>query len=274
MIQQFLSSNPFLIMAMLAGLLASFAGGVVGCYVVAKRIVFISGSIAHAVLGGLGITLYVNRVYDLPWLSPVYGALIFSILSALIIGIVNIKFKEREDTIIGALWTFGMALGVIFLSLTPGYNVEVMNFLFGNILWSNAKDLIILGALDTLLLLIIAFFHRRFLAICFDENQARLQKAPVQVLYFLLLCTIAITIVLLIQVVGVILVMSMLTIPAACANFFSHRLSKMMSISVLFGMLFTLSGISASYFLNWPPGATIALISTLGYFSALALKKV
>lgn len=260
-------------MALLAGFAASIAGGVVGSYVVAKRIVFISGSIAHAVLGGLGIALYLKRSFDLIWLKPIYGAFIFAILSAFLIGWIHLKYKEREDTVIGALWTSGMALGVIFLSLTPGYNAEVMNFLFGNLLWSNASDLIVLFSFDMLILVITLLFHKRFLAICFDENQATLQKASVKSLYFLLLSVVAISIVLLIQVVGVILVIAILTLPAAIASSFTIRLSRVMLIATLVGFVFTTLGIYLSYSLNWPPGATIALTSALGYFLTIILKK-
>ena len=269
----FFQSIPFLFMGLLAGFAASIAGGVIGSYVVAKRIVFISGSIAHAVLGGLGIALYLKRTLNLEWLNPIYGALVFAILAAFLIGWIHLHYKEREDTVIGALWTCGMALGVIFLSLTPGYNVEVMNFLFGNLLWTNTSDLIILFSFDVFILLITLIFHRRFLAICFDENQAKLQKASVKTLYFLLLSVIAVSIVLLIQVVGVILVIAILTLPAAIANSFTIRLSKVMLYATLLGIFFTSLGIYLSYSLNWPPGATIALISTVGYFFTLFIKR-
>lgn len=270
----FIQLHPFLFMSLFAGFAASIAGGVIGSYVVAKRIVFISGSIAHAVLGGLGIALYCKRTFDLEWLNPIYGALVFAILSAFLIGWIHLYYKEREDTVIGALWTCGMAIGVIFLSLTPGYNVEVLNFLFGNLLWSNTTDLVVLYSFDALILLITLLFHKRFLAICFDENQAKLQKARVKTLYFLLLSTIAISIVLLVQVVGVILVIAILTIPAAIANSFTIRLSKMMLFATFLGFFFTTFGIILSYSFNWPPGATIALISTFTYFLTLCIKKI
>lgn len=268
-----LFTNPFFIMALLAGFGSSIAGGVVGSYVVTKRIVFISGSISHAVLGGMGIALYLRRTFDLQWLEPIYGALIFSILSAFLIGMIHLYYKEREDTVIASLWTSGMAIGIIFLSLTPGYNVEVMNFLFGNILWTSSKDLLILCGLDLFIFTIIAFFHKKFLAICFDEKQARLQGVNVKTLYFLLLSLVAITVVLLIQVVGVILVIAILTLPAAIANLFSQRFSRIMVYAAALGMLFTLLGIIISFLVNWPPGSTISLVATIGYFLTLGFKK-
>lgn len=267
------TGNPFLIMALLAGFAASIAGGVVGSYVVTKRIVFVSGSIAHAVLGGMGLALYLRRTFNLEWLKPIYGALVFAIIAAFLIGLIHLYYKQREDTVIASLWTSGMALGVIFLSLTPGYNVEVLNFLFGNILWTSSHDLLILFGLDLFIFIIIYFFHRRFLAICFDEKQALLQGSSIKGLYFLLLSLIAITVVLLIQVVGAILVIAILSLPAAIANTFSQKFAKIMGLATLFGILFTLIGMGSSFVLNWPPGATISLVATIGYFITLACKK-
>lgn len=269
-----LFNNPFLVMALLAGFAASIAGGAVGSYVVTKRIVFMSGSISHAVLGGMGLTLYLRRTLDLPWLKPIYGALVFAIIAAFLMGMIHLYYKQREDTVIASLWTCGMALGVIFLSLTPGYNVEVLNFLFGNILWTSSQDLYILLGLDIFIFIIIYFFHRRFLAICFDDKQALIQGASVNGLYFLLLSLIALTVVLLIQIVGAILVIAILSLPAAIANTFAQKFSKIMIFAALFGILFTLVGIGLAFAVNWPPGATIAFVTTLGYFLALGCKKV
>lgn len=268
-----LFQNPFFMMALFAGLGSSIAGGVVGSYVVTKRIVFISGSISHAVLGGMGIALFLRRTFSLSWLEPIHGALVFAILSAFLIGLIHLYYKEREDTVIASLWTSGMALGVIFLSLTPGYNVEVFNFLFGNILWTSSKDLLVLFSLDLLIFTTILFYHRKFLAICFDERQAELQGLKVKSLYFLLLSLVAITVVLLIQVVGVILVIAILTLPAAMANLWTQKFSRMMVLGAIFGLIFNFLGIVFSFYLNWPPGSTISLVATAGYFLSLGLKK-
>ena len=269
-----LLANPFLQMALLAGLAASVTGGIIGSYVVVKRIVFISGSIAHSVLGGMGFFLWLKRVHGISWLSPLQGALAAAVLSALFIGWIHLKYKEREDTVIAALWSTGMSIGVIFTALTPGYNVEMMNFLFGNILWVTRSDLLLLGGLDLFVIGVTALFHRRFLAICFDEKQALLQKIPTNSLYFLLLCLVALSVVVLIQVVGAILVIAMLTIPAAIAGQFTHRLSAMMLIAIVLGWLFTASGLAAAYALNWPPGATMSLAAALAYsITLLGFKK-
>jgi zinc transport system permease protein len=262
-------NNPFFVMAIFAGVAASIASGITGSFIVVKRIVFISGSIAHSVLGGMGFFLWLRRTYAINFITPMQGAIIAALASALIMGYVRSKYKEREDTIIAALWSTGMALGVIFIALTPGYNVELMNFLFGNILWATPSDIIMLCILDALVLIMTLFFYKRFQAICFDEDQATLQGISVGKHYSLLLCMIALSIVLLIQVVGSILVIAILAIPAAIAGNFTSKLSKMMILAVAFAIGFTLLGFYISYECNWPPGATISLTAAIAYSAAL-----
>ncbi len=268
-----LFENPFLQMALWAGLLASISSGIIGTYVVVKRIAFIAGSISHSILGGMGLFLWIQRSYDLPWFHPMIGAFLAAIGSALLLGWIQLRYKQREDALIAALWSTGMAIGVIFISLTPGSNVELMNFLFGNILWVSSMDLLSLLALDLLVLTIVGFYYRRFLALCFDEEQAALQGVAVQRLYLLLLCLVAVSIVLLIQIIGTILVLALLTIPATLAGLFTARLRPMMLIACLLSGLFSLAGLGAAYELNWPPGATIALLAAVAYLGTLALKR-
>jgi len=256
----------FLVMAICAAICASISSGIVGSYVVAKRIVFISGSIAHSVLGGIGLFLYLKRTYSLEFLSPMYGALLFAILSAFLIGWIQVKHKQREDTVIAALWAFGMSLGVIFISLTPGYNSELMQYLFGNILWTSSIDIIILLALDLLIIVCALLFHKRFQAICFDKEISYLQGIGVTRTYFFLLALVAVTVVLLIQVIGAILVIAMLCLPPAIASGFTKKLSHMIVLATIVAIFLSLLGTFTSYFLNWPPGATIALVSTICYF--------
>ena len=269
-----LLSTPLLQMAVLAANGASFASGIIGSYVVVKRIVSISGSIAHSVLSGLGCALWLQRVHGITWLSPLYGALIAAIISALIIGWVHLHYREREDAIIAMIWSVGMALGVVFVSQIPGFNVELMNFLLGNVLWVSASDLVILGILDVVILVTVLIFHKRFLTLCFDEKQAELQGMHVGALYLLLLVLIALSVVLLIHVVGIILVLSMLALPASIASSFTYRLSRMMVIAVLLNIAFSIGGMAISYRLDWPAGATIALFSGLIYVLSLRFKNV
>ena len=266
-------THSFLFMALLAGIAASFTSGIIGSYVVTKRIVFISGSISHSVLGGMGLFLWLKRTYNLTFLSPMQGALLAALASAFLLGWTHLKYKEREDSIIAALWATGMSIGVIFITFTPGYNVELMNFLFGNILWVTRSDLMTLLILNAIVIACTLFFYRKFQAICFDEEQALLQGVAVQPLYILLLCLVAISVVVLIQIVGAVLVISMLTMPAAIAASLTHKLSSMMKIAILAGIIFTCFGIYASYQLNWPPGATITLIAASAYVLVLCKSK-
>lgn len=262
----------FLLFGLYAGVMASVAGGIVGSYVIVKRIAFISGAIAHAVLSGMGLFLWLSRTQNLPWLAPIYGAIAASILLALLIGWIHLRCKEREDAVIAAIWAVGMAIGIIFISLTPGYSVELMSFLLGNILWVSSTDLITLAILDGVIIITTWTLHTRFSALCFDETQARLQGVRIHTFYLLLLILVALTVVLLIQIVGIILVITMLTIPPAIASIFSKRLSHMIFSAVLLGILFSIIGIWLSYFLDWPSGATIALLAGISYLALLPFR--
>lgn len=264
-----LRTNPLLLSAVLAGFAASIVSGIIGSYVVVKRIGFLSGSISHSVLSGIGISLWLERVKGITWISPLQGALIAAIASALIIGWIHLYYRQREDSVIAALWAIGMAIGVLFISQTPGFNVELTNFLVGNLLWVTHTDLYLLFSLDLFILISVMCLHKRFLSICFDEEQARLQGLPVNFLYLLLLVLTAVSIVLLIQVVGILLVMTMLTMPAAIANQFTSRLSKIMGIAVCLSCLFCLIGTALAYHVDWPAGATIALIAGVAYVGSL-----
>lgn len=260
-------------MALIAGFAASVTSGIMGSFVVIKRIVFISGSIAHSVLGGMGFFLWLQRTYNIPWITPIQGALVAAIIAALLIGYIHLNYRQREDTVIAALWSTGMSIGVIFIALIPGYNVELMHYLFGNILWVTKKDIWMLISLDVVIVTLVILFRHPFLAICFDEEQAKLQKLPVKLFYLLLLCLIALSVVLLIQVVGAILVIAMLAIPAAIASGMTHKFTKMMVISVLIGCFFSFVGTMLSYQLNWPPGATIALVAATFYLLSFSMRR-
>jgi zinc transport system permease protein len=265
--------NPLLLSAVIAGLAASVVSGIIGSYVVVKRIGFISGSISHSVLSGIGFCLWLERAKGIDWASPLYGALVAAVISALIIGWIHLYYREREDSVIAALWAIGMSIGVLFISQTPGFNVELTNFLVGNILWVTPTDLWTLFGLDVFILAVVACLHKRFLALCFDEEQALLQGVPVNALYLLLLVLTAVSIVLLIQVVGVLLVMAMLTIPAAIANQYTSRLSRIMFIAIGLSCAFCFFGMALAYHLDWPGGATIALLAGFAYVASLLFNK-
>ena len=256
-----LTGQSFLLNALLAGLLASIACGVVGTYVVVRRITYIAGAIAHCVLGGLGTARYLQRGLGWEWVEPIYGAVAAAVLAALIIGWVSIRFKQREDTVISAVWAIGMAGGIIMLNLTPGYNEDLMSYLFGNILMVSTGDLWLIAALDVVVVVIGLLFYHQFLAICFDEQFARTRGLRVELYYMLLLVLTALTVVVLVSIVGVVLVIALLGLPVAAAGAISKNLWQMMIISTLLTALSTAGGLAISYGPNLPAGATIVLVA-------------
>lgn len=268
-----LIDNPFVLMAFWACLLSSFASGIIGSFVVIKRISFIAGSIAHSVLAGMGLCLWLQRTYGLAWLDPIWGAFLSAIGSALLLGWIHLNYRQREDAVIAAIWSTGTAIGMIFLAITPGTNVELLNYLFGNILWTEPKDLIRLAILNGAVLAIVAFYYQKFLALCFDEEQTLLQGVAVRKLYLLLLSLVAVSTVLLMQIIGTMLVIALLTVPATLASLFTHRLLTIMGIATVFSAAFSLLGLTTAYTLNWPPAATIALLAALSYLLLLPIKK-
>jgi zinc transport system permease protein len=253
-----LTRYGFLQGALIAGLLTSIGCGVMGSYVVVKRIAFISGSIAHSVLGGMGIALYMGS-------DPLIGALIAAIIAALLIGCIRLYWKQQEDTLIGALWAIGMAIGVIFIAKTPGYQSDLTSYLFGNILLVPHSSLWFMAGLDVVLLAIVWAYHRQLLAVVFDEEHARLRGIPASFFYLLLLVMVALTVVLLIQVVGLILVLALITLPAAMAGHYVNSLHRIMWLATLIGMLMSFIGLAVSYPTDLPTGPVIVLVTGLAY---------
>jgi zinc transport system permease protein len=262
-----LAQHSFLQTAVAAALLASIGCGVMGTYVVVKRIAFLAGGIAHSVLGGMGAAVYFG-------FEPLHGALPAAIAAALLIGWVRLHWRAQEDTLISALWAIGMAIGVMFIAKAPGYQADLMSYLFGNILLVPQESLWFMIGLDLLLLTIVAVYHRQFLAVVFDDEFARLRGVPVGFFYLLLLVLVAVTVVLLIQVVGLILVLALLTLPAAVAGHYVHSLSRMMLIATLLGALLSVTGLALSYGPDLPAGPTIILLSGGVYVLSAVLMQV
>lgn len=256
-----LARHPFLQYALAAGLLASVACGVVGSYVAARRITYIAGGIAHSVLGGLGAARYLQVTEDWAWLHPLYGAVVAALISAIIIGMVSIRWRESEDTAISAIWAIGMATGVLFIARTPGYAENLMSYLFGNILMVTPTSLWLIAALDILVVGLGVVFYKQMLAICFDEEFARMRGINVEAFYLLLLCLTALTVVLLVTVVGLVLVIALLTLPIAIAGHLSRSLWQVMGISALIIAAITVLGLGLSYAANLPAGATIIVLT-------------
>ena len=246
--------------AFLAAFVASVTCGIIGTYIVSRRIVFISGGITHASFGGIGMGYYLG-------FDPIAGAIIFGILSALGIEFFTKKADLREDSAIAMLWSLGMALGVIFIFLTPGYAPNLMSYLFGNILTVSRQDLIYLTVLAIFVIGFFLTFYRMILFVSFDEEFALTNNVPVRLFNSLLISLVALTIVLNIRVVGIILVMSLLTIPQAIANLFTKRFDFMIIYSILFGLLGSITGLTFSYIYDIPSGA--AIIFTLVVFYGL-----
>ena len=253
--------------ALYAGLLASIACGIVGVYVVVKRIVFISGGISHISFGGIGLGYLVG-------INPVLGAMVFSVASALSIGVITQKTKLSEDTVIGILWAMGMALGILFIGLAPGYAPNLMGYLFGSILTVRFSDIMLMIILIGVIVLAVLTLYKELLALSFDEEYSTIVGIPVKELQLLLLCLIALTIVILIRVVGIILVIALLTIPAALAKQFTYNLKKMMLLAILFGVLLTFGGLWLSYELDLPSGATIVLLGGAILSISLVISKL
>ncbi|RLC41009.1 MAG: metal ABC transporter permease [Candidatus Coatesbacteria bacterium] len=252
--------------ALMAGVLASIACGMVGSFVVVKRMVFISGGISHSAFGGIGLGY-------LAGFNPVLGAIIFAILSALGIGVITERTR-RQDTAIGILWAVGMASGVIFIGLSRGYAPDLFTYLFGNILTVPSSDIILMLVLDGIIITTILCFYKEFIAISFDEEYAKTTGIPVHLVNLILLCLIALTVVVLIRVVGIILVIALLTIPSATANQFVSDMRRLFWLSILLGVVFTISGLAISYTLNLPSGATIIILAGVIFAISSAVKSL
>jgi len=253
------------------GALASLASGVIGTYVVVRRITYIAGGIAHCVLGGLGLARYLQVVHGVTWLDPMIGALVAAVAAAMLIGFVSLRAKQREDTVIGALWSVGMAVGIIFLHITPGYN-DLSNILFGNILLVSQRDLWMVALLDLIVVPLGLLFYNPFLAVCFDEEFARLRGVNTDFFFLLLLALTALTVVVLMKVVGIVLVIALLTLPVAIAGHFAKTLGRLMLLSCLVGMALSTGGLAVSYSLSLPTGATIVLLAGVTYLLTALLR--
>ena len=239
--------------ALLAAILGGIACGVIGSFVVVKKIGYISGGIAHASFGGIGLAYLIG-------VNPVLCLIPFTLISAWTIGIISRKAKVSEDTAIGILWTTGMALGVIFVGLTPGYVPDLFSYLFGNILTIPRNDLYLMAALDVFIIVSVSLFYREFLAISFDEEYAQASGLNTLIMYLFLLSLVAVTIVILIRIVGIILVIALLTIPPSIARQYTDNLRPMMLLSAVLGTILTMGGLWCSYILDIASGATIILL--------------
>jgi zinc transport system permease protein len=256
----------FLRNALLAGILVSIACGIIGTFVVINRMVFISGGIAHAAYGGIGLGYFFG-------FNPVLGAVLFSMVSALVMGSVQRATHQRPDTMIGVLWALGMACGILLIDLTPGYKTNLMSYLFGSILTVPTADLWIMLVLNLVIVTLIVLFYKELVALSFDETFATAANVPVQTISLILLVLIAFTVVMMMQVVGLIMVIALLTMPAATSALFVRHMRLMMALASGLGIIFTSAGIWLSYVFNLTSGATIILVAGGVYGGSLLLTR-
>ena len=268
-IQMLCSSDvPFLRYALLVGLIGSIPLGITGSFVVSRNITGIAGAMSHAVLGGVGFALYANRVWNIVWLTPFTGALLGALLSAILIYTASLYAKEKEDTVISGVWALGMSLGVLFITATPGYT-DLQGYLFGNILLVTQKEIIITAVLSALILLLTIIFFRPLQMLLFDSEFARLRNINVDLLYLLLLILIALTVVLMVNVAGVILLIALLSLPAATAKCYVRHLSTMMFAGAVIAMAEIIIGLFAGYTWDLPVGPASVIAAVLFYVIAL-----
>jgi zinc transport system permease protein len=253
--------------ALIAGLLASVICGVMGTMVVVNRIVFLSGGIAHAAFGGIGLAFF----FGWPYLVGTIG---FSVIAALVMAIVTLKAKHRADTIIGVIWAIGMAIGILLLDLTPGYNVDLMSYLFGSILTVPDSDIWMMVAVAAVIFGVVTYFYNDYLALSYDEEFAQIRGVRVNTLYVLMIVMLALGVVMIIQVVGLILVIALMTIPPYIAEKYSKSLVSMMVLSSVLSALFTVIGLWLSYVFNLTSGASIIIVAGVGFLISLGVEQL
>ncbi len=259
---------PFLRYALVAGLLASVAFGILGSYVVVRRISYLAAAIAHCVLGGIGAAVYLQHHAGWKWLDPIYGAVVAALVGAVTIGLVSLLAREREDTVIGAVWVSGMALGLLLLHGIPA--VDPMSFLVGDINYLAQSNLWLIAGLDVLIVVLAVGLHNKLLAVCFDEQHAELRGIRSGAYYLLLLCLVGLTVVLMVWLVGIVLVVALLTLPAAAAGQLARRFWQMMALATLLCMALVSGALGASFVWGLPSGPAIVLVAA-GVYLALAL---
>lgn len=255
----------FFIKAIIAAVLSGISSGIAGSWIVSKRKVFVTGGVSHSSFGGIGLGYLMG-------FSPVLGAIIFGVLSALGIEYMSQKTRIREDSAIGIFWSLGMALGIIFIFLAPGYAPNLMSYLFGSILIVSTYDLIALAIANVVLILFFILFYRTILFVSYDPEYAATNNIPVRTFNYLLMAFTAVVLVLNIRIAGIILVISILTIPPTIVNLFSHNFKKVILLSTAISIIGSLSGLIISYYVGLPSGATIVLVMVVFFLFARMMK--
>lgn len=257
--------HGFLQLALAAGLMSAVGCGVVGSLVVVRRIVFLAGGIAHAVLGGMGVAHLFGH-------DPMPGAVASAVLAALLVGWIGLKARQREDMLIGSVWAIGMAIGIVAIAHTPGYSTDLMTYLLGNLLMVSREQVWAMTVLNLLMLGMLAALYRPLVATVFDEEFARVRGLPTTVLYLGLLVAVALAVVVLVQAVGLVLVMALLTLPAATALLWATSMGRLMLGATIVAAIVIVSGLVVAFETDSPAGATIVLCAAALYLVALALQ--
>lgn len=262
-----LLAMEFMQNALMAGVLVSIACGIIGSLVVVNRIVFLAGGIAHTAYGGVGLAFFFG------WPVMLCTSAV-ALLASMIMGVITLKKNERSDTVIGVLWAGGMAMGIILLDITPGYNVDLMSYLFGSILTVSGSDLVMMVVLNVVILILTLVFYNHFLIMSFDEEYASTRGIPTLILYMVLLAMVALSVVMIIRVVGLILVIALLTIPPYLAERFSSSLGKMMIVASLWSVVFCITGLVLAYLYDITSGAAIIAVATVIFFGKTAWDQI
>jgi len=271
-----IGDNSFLLTGLMAGLLASLACGLIGPYVITRRIVFLSGAIAHMAVGGVGAALFLAAMFPsmFAWFLPIHGATLAALAGAVAIGLIHQRVAERMDTLIGALWSVGMSVGILLAKFTPGYQTELMSYLFGNIVFVSWDDVRRMLALDAVIVGTVLVFHKRFLALCLDEEQAQLQGISLLGTNVVLLCVVALTVIVLTQVVGLILVIALLGLPAATAAHHVTRMGPLIFASIGICAFLTTVPRMAAYGTRVTPEAAIVLAAAGVYLLSVVMTRL
>lgn len=259
---------PFLRNAIIAVLLAAVVAGLTGSLVVVRRSTYLAGAVAHSVLAGIGLSIMLSGRFGLPTVSPLTASLIAAVAVAGAVSMIGDRGYLRRDTVLSAVWTGSMASGIVFISCSPGYQQSLTGYLFGSVLLITVEDLKIMAALDAVVVLVTVLFFNRFLAISFNAESAKIRGINVRFYEFVYHLLTALSVVLLVRVVGIVLAVALLTLPAAAAGFFARRLSVMMVAAVAVAAVLSLGGLFLSYPFDLPPGAMIVLLSVVVYVIA------
>lgn len=271
---QDLPRYAFLHHAMIAAVLASIPCGIIGSFIVVRRSTYIAGAISHSLLAGMGLVLYLNVVHGFRRLTPLHGAVAAAVTAALLIGAMGGSRHNRVDTVLSAIWSVGMALGISFIMATPGYNEDLMSYLFGNILMVSRDDLVLMALLNAVIVMATLLFYTRLITISFHRQLAILRGIPVTAYEILFLVLTALTVVLLVNVVGIVMAIALLTLPAATAGNLLKRLSGIILLAIVLSLLLTAGGLIISYGPEWPAGPTIIELAGLAYLLSVAIRHI